>query len=58
MILNTVTECAHEAVKIYNSTHRESLAYKFSQFPVFFLLDVIDDIPVLCNVEKRGNWGN
>ena len=59
VVLKCVIECAREAVNAYNKAHGEFLTYRFQQYPVFSLLDLINDFPVLYNVEKgEGNWGN
>ena len=52
VVLETLVECASEAVRVYNSAHKVSLSYDFKKCPVFTLLDVIDDLPGLYISEK------
>lgn len=52
-VLETIVECASEAVEAYNSSHGESLLYTFKSFPVYSLLDVIEEFPGLYISEKR-----
>ena len=56
VVLKTIVECACEAVRAYNNSHKESLTYKFKEFPVFSLLDIINDFPGLYIFEKRVNY--
>ena len=52
VVLETIVECASEAIRLYNAAHKVSLSYKFKNFPVFSLLDVINDFPGLYISEK------
>ena len=52
VVLETLVECACEAVRVYNNAHKVSLSYDFKKCPVFTLLDVIDDFPGLYLSEK------